>query len=34
MPGVIENLTRELNLAPERIERLIATNPRRALGML
>ena len=34
MPGVIENLTRELNFTPQKIERLIATNPRRALGML
>lgn len=34
MPGVIKNLTSELNFSPHRIERLIATNPRRALGML
>ena len=32
MPGVIERLTRELSLAPQRIEQLIAVNPRLALG--
>jgi N-acetylglucosamine-6-phosphate deacetylase len=34
MPGVIERLTRELNFTQQRIEQLIAVNPRRALGML
>lgn len=34
MPGVIENLRRELGFSPEKIERLISINPRRALGML
>ena len=34
MPGVIERLTRELNLSSQRIEQLIAVNPRRALGMM
>lgn len=33
MPGVIERLTRELNFTPQRIEQLIAINPRRVLGM-
>jgi N-acetylglucosamine-6-phosphate deacetylase len=33
MLGVIERLTRELNLSSKRIEQLISVNPRRALGI-
>lgn len=34
MPGVIERLTRELSLTSQKIEQLIAVNPRRALKLL